>query len=214
MNGVTLTLKDKTTSSITVTINNDTASIQNNIKSFITTYNDVRAYVDSKSIVDQKNPQNNGLFLGDWTTRGITSRLQQLMTGTVTGLTDGYNALNDLGITTDKDGKLSIDDTKLSTNLSANSDSISKIFIGINGVSGLSSMVDVEIDHLISPVGGLIDIRMDGLQERVTGLNDRITVMERRLTSYESTLVRQFSSLERLVGALQMQSNSLGSLRV
>jgi flagellar hook-associated protein 2 len=211
--GVALTLKAQTTSAVTLTVANDTTTIQSNIKAFINAFNDIRSYTDAKSVLDQKNPQNNGPFLGDSTVRGINNHLQKLMTEAVAGLASDYNAFNDLGIITGTDGKLAIDDTKLSTALSANADNVSKIFAGSGGASGVATRVDSELANLTSPVGGLIDIRVDGFQGRVTALTDRIAVMERRLKSYESTLVRQFTALERLVGALQSQGNALGGLR-
>jgi flagellar hook-associated protein 2 len=136
------------------------------------------------------------------------------MTDAVSGLTGDLNALNDIGITTGTDGKLAIDKTKLSDALATNTDSVSKIFIGNAGVSGVAVRVKSELTNFTNPIGGLIDVRVDGIQARITGLNDRIDVMERRMTSYESTLVRQFTALERLVGSLQTQGIALGSIRV
>jgi len=212
ISGATLTLKAQTTTAATLTINNDTAAMQANIKAFAAAYNDVRSYIDAKSVLDQKKPENNGPFLSDSTVRTINTRLQQLMTEAVAGLDGNSNALNDLGITTGTDGKLTVDDTKLSSTLATNAANISKIFIGNNSISGIATRVNEELANVTNPVGGLIDIRMDGLQGRVTSLTDRITVMERRLTNYESTLVRQFTALEQLVGSLQSQGNALGGL--
>jgi flagellar hook-associated protein 2 len=214
IDGATLTFKSKTTEPVTLSISNDVGTIQNNIESFVSSYNDIRSYANSKSTLDQKNPQNNGPFLGDATVRGIYARLQQLMTDAVSGLTGDLNALNDIGITTGTDGKLAIDKTKLSDALATNTDSVSKIFIGNAGVSGVAVRVKSELTNFTNPIGGLIDVRVDGIQARITGLNDRIDVMERRMTSYESTLVRQFTALERLVGSLQTQGIALGSIRV
>jgi len=212
IDGVTLTLKSKTTMAETLTVSNDTATIQANIKAFVSAYNDVRSYINTQSTVDQRNPQNNGLFLGDGTVRDINSRLQQVMTGAVAGLAGDYNALNDLGITTDIDGKLVADDTKLSTALATNADNVSKIFIGSDGLSGLAARVDTELDNFTNPVGGLIDIHVDGIQEQVKGINDRIDLMQKRLTTYQNTLTQQFAALEQLVSSLQAQGNSLGGL--
>jgi flagellar hook-associated protein 2 len=211
ISGVTLTLKSKTTTAATLTVSNDTATMQANVKAFVSAYNDVRAYINAHSTVDQQNPQNNGLFLGDGTVRDINSRLQQAMTGAVAGLAGDYDALNDLGITTDKDGRLVVDDTKLATALATNVDHVSKIFIGSDGVTGLAARVDTELDNFTNPVGGLINIHVGGIQEQVKGLNARIDLMQQRLKTYQNTLGQQFSALEQLISSLQVQGNSLGS---
>jgi flagellar hook-associated protein 2 len=212
ISGVTLTLKSNTATAETLTVNNDTATIQANIKAFVSAHNDVRSYINSQSTVDQQNPQNNGLFLGDGTVRDINTCLQQVMTEAVVGLAGDYNALNDLGITTDKDGKLAVDDTKLATALATNADNVSKIFINSGGVNGLAARVGAELDNFTNPVGGLIDIRVDGIQEQIKGLDNRIDLMQQRLTTYQNTLTQGFAALEQLVNSLQAQGNSLSSL--
>ncbi|MBI3329615.1 MAG: flagellar filament capping protein FliD [Nitrospinae bacterium] len=209
ISGVTLTLQGETTAAVTLTVSNDTAAMQTHIKAFVSAYNDALTYVEQKSTLDQRNLQNSGPFFGDGTVRGVNSRLRQLITGTVAGLAGDYDALHDLGITTSSDGKLAIDDTKLSSALAANVDSVSKIFIGSGGVSGVAARVDSELANTTNPVGGVIDIRVDGIQGRVTVLTARIAVLERRLTTYEGTLRQQFSALERLAGALQSQGSAL-----
>lgn len=212
IDGSTLTLKKETTEPVMVTVNNDMETIQNNIKSFINAYNDIRSYINSKSTLDQKNPQNNGPFLGDATVRGIYTQLQKFMTSAIPGLAENFNSLNNIGTTTDTNGKLAVDETKLSTALSTNIDKVSQIFMGTESISGLAFKVKSELISFTSPVGGLINIRIDGIQSRITTINDRIDVMERRMTSYENTLVRQFTTLERLVGSMQTQGNALGSI--
>jgi flagellar hook-associated protein 2 len=213
IDGTTIILKNTTVESVRLTISNDVKVIEDNIKGFISAYNDVRSYIDSKSTLDQKDPQNNGPFLGDSTVRGIYVQLQQLMTDSVSGLNGDFNALNDLGITTGKDGKLAIDDAKLANALATNADNVSKIFIGNGGASGVAARVKSQLTNFTNPIGGLIDIRVDGIQSKISDLNDQIDLMDRRVTSYENTLVQQFTALEQLIASLQTQGNALGSIR-
>jgi len=210
ISGVTLSLKTETITAVTLTVSNDAGAIQSNIKTFISAYNDVLSYVKGKSTLDQKNPQNNGPLFGDATVRGITSRLQQRLTAAVAGLAEDYNALHDLGITTGTDGKFVIDETTLAAALAADTDKVGKIFMLSGGISGVADRVDEELAGMTDAVGGLLDIRVDGLQERIATLNDRMDTMERRITTYESTLTRQFAALERLVNTLQSQGTALG----
>jgi len=82
ISGVTLNLKgitdanDDATKRVTLTVSDDITAMANNIKAIVSAYNDVRSFVASKSTLDQKNPPNNGPFVGDGTVRGIIDRLQ------------------------------------------------------------------------------------------------------------------------------------------
>jgi flagellar hook-associated protein 2 len=214
IDGVVLTLKQKTSDPVTLTVGNDVGTIQSNIKSFVHSYNDIRSYINSKSIPDQKNPQNNGPFLGDSTVRSIYVRLQQLMTGATSVLTENFSALYDIGITTGTEGKLEIDDIKLSNVLATNANSVSKIFVGTNSIRGVAVKVNSELNNFTSPIGGLINVRMNGIQSRISNLNDRIDIIERRIANYEKILIRQFTTLEQLVGSLKTQGSAFGSIRV
>jgi flagellar hook-associated protein 2 len=213
IDGVTFTLKKNVLDPVIFTVDNDIGYIQSNIKTFISSYNEMRSYINSKSELDQKNPKNNGPFLGDSTVRGIYMRLQQLMTGEISGITENFSALHDIGITTGSDGKLNIDDTKLSNTLEKNSEYVSKMFIGTNIISGIASRVNFELNKFTNPIGGLINLRVNGIQSRITNLNDRINVVERRVSNYEKTLVRQFTTLEQLISSLQTKGNAFNSIR-
>ncbi|MBI3329148.1 MAG: flagellar filament capping protein FliD [Nitrospinae bacterium] len=210
LTGVTLTLK--ATGTATLTVSNDTTAMANNIKAVVSAFNDVRSFVASKSTLDQKNPQNNGPFVGDSTVRGVIDRLQTEVTRAVGGLSSDFNALNDIGITTDpKTGKLNVNDTTLSSALSANADQVSKIFLGSGGVSGVAALADTDLAKDTNP-GGLIDVRVGGIQKQVTALGDQIEREARRLKSFEALLVRQFAALERLASVFQSQGIALGGL--
>jgi flagellar hook-associated protein 2 len=214
IDGVTLVLKEKSLSPLRFTVENDTLTMQNNIKSFILAYNEIRSYIDSRSRIDQKNSQNNGTFVGDSSVRGIYERIRKLITEPVSGLSEDYNAINDLGITTDIDGKLKIDDTKLMNAISTEPDKIREIFTGNSNIVGIAENIISELTNFTDPVGGLINIRIDGLRTRITSLDDRISLVGRRLMNYEATLVRQFMALEQLISSLQAQGGALGALRI
>jgi flagellar hook-associated protein 2 len=214
LDGITLTLKSTTISDVTVSVDNDVKAMESKIKDFVNAYNNIISYIQENSKVDLKNPKNNGLFVGDSTVRGIRDRLHRLLTDAVSGLAADFNALNDVGIATGADGKLAIDEDTLSHALATDPDDVSKIFIGSGDVSGVAGRVNSELADFTNPVGGLIDIRVDGTQERITRIDDRIEMLERRLTSYENSLVRQFAALEQLVSTLQSRGSALNGLGV
>lgn len=105
---------------------------------FITTTNTLTSVV---SVGEGKEPLVGGL-VGDSSVRNVLSGLRAELTNTSAGQS-AFRALADLGITTQKDGKLAIDDIKLTAALENNYDAVGAFITGDNGLmSRLSGRVD------------------------------------------------------------------------
>ncbi|OPZ20482.1 MAG: Flagellar hook-associated protein 2 [candidate division BRC1 bacterium ADurb.BinA364] len=76
------------------------------------------------------------------------------------------------------------------------------------GVAG--AMLQRTLDYASS--GGLIDIRRQGLDDRIAQVDTQISALERRLTSREQTLYNQFYQMEKLVSQYQSQASSISGL--
>ncbi|MCY1556910.1 B-type flagellar hook-associated protein 2 [compost metagenome] len=120
--------------------------------------------------------------------------------------------LADLGITTQKDGTLKIDDAKLTVSLEENFDAIGSFFTGDNG---LMSRVNNRIDGYVQ-TGGLLEQRMNGLQSTLSGIDKQKEALARRVEQIQTRLFAQFNAMDALVGRLNDTSarltQALGSL--
>lgn len=126
--GVTLNLKSEAPGSpATLSIALDKTSVTNAINGFVTSYNNLIGNINKLTAYNADTKQA-GLLIGDSTVRTISSRLSSLLTNTVDGLDGAYRALVDIGITTQSDGTLAVDSTKLDTALTNNFDDIGRIF--------------------------------------------------------------------------------------
>ena len=74
------------------------------------------------------NPTDNPLR-GDYTVRGIQSRLKDIVVNSIPGLEGDYTTLNQIGISVDTTGMLSIDSAQLSSVLNTDPLSVMKLFI-------------------------------------------------------------------------------------
>jgi flagellar hook-associated protein 2 len=113
--------------------------------------------------------------------------------------------LSDLGITTQKDGTLKIDDAKLSTALEDNFDAVGTFFTGDNG---LMSRVDKRIDGFVQ-TGGVLDQRMKGLESTISGIDKQRETLARRVEQMQTRLFAQFNAMDALVGRLNDTSSRL-----
>jgi len=221
--GVTLNLL-KEGSTTTVSVANDTSAVTNKINAFISSYNEVINLVNAQSAYDA-DTDTAGVLSGDSTVRTIQSRLQSLLSTTVSGVTGPFTSLASLGITSDKsDGTLSIDSTTLSTALSENFEAVADLFTHNTGTSttlasneyGIAQQFNLAIESMVSSyVGsgsssnGLIETRINGLTTSISDIDDQIDSLESRIEKMQTNLERQFSTMETTVSTLQTQGNIL-----
>ncbi len=140
--GLELVVKNKTDTSSPVAIKTglNVDGVKQSLQTFIDAYNDVVTFINEQNKYDADSGEA-GILLGDLTLMTIQSRLQGMISRSVSGLGSAINSLASIGIRTGADGKLSIaDSTRLESALKNDFDSILKLFIdnGTSSSSGIS----------------------------------------------------------------------------
>ena len=218
--GVSMTLKQEDPgNSFTVTVSRDLDSIKTRIQDFVTKYNSL---VDAFDSLQSYNADTSaaGTLLGDSTTSSIRFRLQNMLFTQVDGVDDAVNGLSRLGIAVDQDGKLSVDDTTLTTALENNQSDVVNFFTQTtSGSEGFSVQLNDLLDSYLGTTDGLLKAKTDGLQSSIDDIDDQVDKMNARLTTRQDTLQKQFNTLETLLsdfhatsGAFSQQLQSLAGL--
>jgi flagellar hook-associated protein 2 len=191
---------------LTLTVGQDTAGVTANIKKFVEAYNKLIATTSQLTSVtpvgEGKAPVLGGL-VGDASVRNLLSGVRSALGDPADQ--EGVRVLSDLGITTQKDGTLKIDDAKLSTALEDNFDAVGTFFTGDNG---LMSRVDKRIDGFVQ-TGGVLDQRMKGLESTISGIDKQRETLARRVEQMQTRLFAQFNAMDALVGRLNDTSSRL-----
>jgi len=118
--GVTLSLQSSDpNTAVAVTVGGDVATMQKNIDSFVSAYNDTISTIAQQTSYDPTTAVA-GPLLGDYQTQQIEQQLRSVVENVVPGANPLMNNLGALGITTDNTGKLVVDDTQVSNVLSGN----------------------------------------------------------------------------------------------
>ncbi len=212
--GVTLTL-NKTTGSSTINVNvsRDTGAVKTNIKALVTAYNDIVTFVNERSTYDVTT-KKGGIFFSETTARTVLSQLRQALSNEVSGLTT-YTSVGHIGFKTERDGKITLDETKLDSALSANYSAVKSLFINNTqtGIAGVAQRLNAAVDTLDDIANGTLTLRKDGLTDQIDDLTAGITLKESALTQYEERIRRQYAALDGLLRQLQgqlgfLQSNS------
>jgi flagellar hook-associated protein 2 len=192
---------------ISVTVGVDKSSVKSNLQKFVDAYN---ALISTTSQLTAVVPVDGGSpvtgpLLGDSSIRNVLSSLRNEMVK-MTG-EDGVRALADLGITTEKDGKLKLDDTKLTKALESNFDQVAGYLAGDNGLMGrLSKSVGAYVGTT-----GVLKQRTDALQATKVGVDEQRKVLAIRVESLQTRLYAQYNAMDSLVGRLQKTSESLAN---
>lgn len=130
--GVTLNLAKVGTVNLGVAY--DSASAQNAAQSFVKAYNDVNSTLSSLLSYNATTKQG-GPLLGDSAARNIQTRIRQVLTSSLTGLSGNLTLLSQIGVSFQKDGTLGLDATKLQNALSNNFGDIDGLFAAVGKAS-------------------------------------------------------------------------------
>jgi flagellar hook-associated protein 2 len=208
IDGVTLDLKAKTVENepLTIVVAEDKAGVKKQIQSFVDSYNKLIGVINAQtrvtSVGEGKAPVT-GALVGDATARTLLNTIRNELVN-VQG--DGaLRALTDIGITTQKDGTLAIDGSKLDKAMASNFGELSGLFAGD---TGLASRLDAKLKPY-TETGGILEQRNKAMTETITKIDDQKEALTRRLTSLQDRLYKQFNAMDLLVGQLSNTSSSL-----
>lgn len=191
---------------VTVTVDQDKSGVTANIKKFVEAYNKLISTTNGLTKVtavgEGKAPVVGGL-VGDSSVRGLLAGVRnELVSPAAQG---GVQILADLGITTQRDGTLAIDDTKLATALKDNYDAVGSFF---TGDAGLMNRLNGRIDGYVQ-TGGVLEQRVTGLQETINDVDAQRESLTRRVEQIQARLYKQFNAMDALVGQLNQTSDRL-----
>jgi len=201
LDGLTLTLKTQSASPVAITVSQDKGAIRDAIEGFVTSYNDLVSTIDQLTSYDP-DTQEAGLLLGDSLVRGLESHLRnQLVSRPDTG-NQFIQTFADLGVKSNREGKLEIDDRALDNALSGNFDEV------VQFLNSVSKPFDEAIQGYLG-TDGLIKSRMESVQKGIDDLGEERQKLEVRLSRLQESLIRKYSALDTLLAGLQQTSTFL-----
>jgi flagellar hook-associated protein 2 len=192
---------------VDVTVGKDRSLARSNLQKFVDAYNKLIQTTSELTAVVQVGvgkPPVTGPLLGDSSIRNILASMRNEMTQL--GGADGIGSLAELGITTGRDGKLSLNGEKLDAALAGgNYEKVAEFLAGDNGLMG-------RVNNIVSPytvTGGILAQRQQGLQATVSNIDKQRDALSLRIEKVQARLYSQFNAMDSLVGQLKKTSESL-----
>ena len=200
--GVTLDIKDASNGEeIKVSVAMNSGAVVSSVNVFISQYNAVMDQIQSLTDYNVESQQGS-VLTGDSSVRSLQNQLRNALFDTVEGSSESYRFLVDLGVTTDENGKLTLDSQRLDTALDEDHEAVAGLLQGVGSL--LSGAVSGFLE-----TGGMIEARTQGIQEQITDIDDQRLVLDNRINVIERRYVKQFSALDTLLGQLQNTSDFL-----
>lgn len=206
LDGVTLTLLGETEPDepLTLTVENDAKAASDRVKKFVTAFNGLATTINT---LRAYNPDTRiaGPLLGDAMLRGIESELRNLVTDRVSGAVEGYQSLSVIGITTNADGTLKLDETKLAKAFGENFDAVGKLF---GSAEGVGARLQAAVEKHIGDEAALTK-RAEALQTDKRDIATRTDALDARMAIVQQRYLKQFTALDTLLAQMQSTSNYL-----
>lgn len=216
VDGVTLNFKKADASkTITLGLTNDTDKELSAVKDFVSQYNSVMSFLSEKMDVGDPSKSDNttGALAGDSTLISLQSKLQSTVLG---GKSVNGVSASTLGLSVDRNGTLSLDETKFKAQLAKNPNAVKDFFFVDTSTkyaaektgTGYTADFKAVIDRYTSTKSGsegVISLRKASYQSEIKDYNKQIERITEQITTKRARYVTMFTNLDTAIGNLQSQ---------
>ncbi len=206
VDGVTLTLSRVTDAPVDISVAQDTDGMKQKVQGFVDAYNALAKLIGGEVKYDATN-KTAGPLQGDSAAVGIQRQMRSLV-GAVSGASTVFSRLSDIGLEMQKDGTLSVNDSKLDAAFAklpelqkflANSDAL------VPDNNGMARQFRAMGDAMLG-IDGVISTRTDGLNQRIETNQDQQDSLQNRLAQTQRRLLAQYTALDARLGQMSALS--------
>ena len=198
-------LAANTGSTASLNIANDKSAVKAQVDAFVNAYNELVDAFNEQTAFNAE-AEVGAPLLGDATVRGVREQLRRELITDVTDIEASFNSLIGVGLTTQLDGKLSVDSAALDDILDTEFAKFDQLF---SASDGYAQRIGTVLDRYLDDTEGVLTDRLDGIEASIEDLDDQREALSLRLESVETRLLKQFNALDALVGQLTSTSNFL-----
>lgn len=196
----------------------DTAALKEKVQNFVDSYNSVMDWISAgydefgasmpsaAEIEAGEDDILSDLVRGDSAINGTKRQLQNLLSTQVDTSGD-FSVLSQLGISTQRDGSLSLDETKLDDAVANKFDDVVNLLAGEGSEPGVMKHFNTALVDITGVSSGIYADKKDSYESSLKSINTQIDRMEMLAAKREETMRAQFNSLELLVSEMNAQSD-------
>lgn len=208
--GLTIDLLSVSTSDAIVKVANRESAVTTAFNEFIDAYN---ALIDITSEVGSFDPESgaSGTLFGDTALRSLLQSVRTGLSGSSIVTDSRVDTFAEMGLDV-IEGKLTLDGDRLSSFIDSGFDE------AVEAIQNAAGVYADRLDAFDDENDGLLQVRTDGIQNRLEDIADDRLGLLKRIESVEARLTRRFAGLDTLLANLQSTSdfitNQLANLNV
>lgn len=205
IDGVSITLIKAEPGEIkTVSIANDSGATASRVKAFVDGFNALAKQMTSLRSFEPTT-KKAGPLLGDSMLRTIESEMRGKIADPVAGASGAYRTLASLGITTEKDGTLKLDNAKLTKALEADFDGVAHLF---GSADGVAARLANALTPRLEPDAEL-GTRTKRLNQKSLDIQKEQVALDARMLKVEARYRAQFIALDSMLAKMSSTSSYL-----
>jgi len=196
-----------------ISITEDNKNVATGINTFIESFN---ALVDLSNQLGKsgKNAdgklENAGVLAGDSMLRSVMSKMRGQFNKEFDSGNGNTLSLSQLGIHTERDGKLSFEQETLDDLLEQDPDAVQTFFLGAEGDNGFVKDMKTFVGFYTDS-DGVMQQRIDGKNTQIDKLSDDLEAHQLKMVSLESRLLAQYNAMDLMVAQMNSTSSYLMS---
>lgn len=208
--GVTFNLKSVGSSTISISTGN--GDITSKVRNLVSAYNDVQDFILAQYARDGSG-RASGVLVGDATLRSVQQAVRDAVGADATGNGGALKNLTQIGVSRDKDGKLTLDDAALATALTDSYSDVKALLAGkTSSDTGLAASLYQSYNRLSDNVTGLVQNAISGYQDSIKRISQSVTAQLDRVNQLRDSLSRQYAAADAAINQLNSQNTSLTSI--
>lgn len=193
---------------ISLSLAPDTTSITSGVSAFVTAYNNLINDVNTTISYD-KTTQTAGVLQSDSAAQGLQSAL--LASTNYSASSGAYLSLDSLGISTNSDGTLTLDSTKLASAIQSNNSAVAGFFQG-DAFNGFAQTLTSTLDTYTDPSQGSFTVDLKSISAEYSALTDQTNTLEVYLASQQTILTAQYNAADIAIQQLPEKLKQINAL--
>lgn len=206
--GVTLEIKQTSTTPVTVTVSASDADLVASVQTMVDNYNEFRDKLAELTAYDAET-DTKSILTCDHAALRLDSELSYLLSGRFAAA-GAIRSLAEVGVQLEKDGTLSFDASQLKAKYAADPAAVEQFFTADE--FGVSARLDRLLEDLSGEDASLLAHRLKTLRDKIDRNQQRIEFMNDRLDAQRERLLLQFYRMEVAIAKMQDSLTALEGL--
>ena len=188
-----------------ISITEDNKNVASGINTFIESFN---ALVDISNQLGQVGEDGVGVLAGDSMLRSVMSKIRSQFNKAFDSGNGNTLTLSQLGVRTERDGKLSFEQETLDDLIEQDPDAVQTFLLGADGDNGFVNDMNTFIGFYTDK-DGVIQQRIDGKNTQIDKLSSDLEAFQMKMDSLEARLFAQYNAMDLMVAQMNNTSSYL-----